>query len=288
MSKPTIRDKKASATRRDPASEAHVDFASTMSYGDYLHLDRLLDCQHRVSDQHDEMLFIIIHQATELWMKLALHELGAATAQLRADNLAAAFKGMARVSRIQAQLIQSWDVLSTLTPADYLSFRDSLGRSSGFQSYQYRLIEFALGKKNAAMLEPHRHRGELVATLEAALNEPSLYDEAIALLARRGFAIAPALLARDFATPHRSDASVRGAWLAIYRDTARYWDLYELAEELVDLEDWFQQWRFRHVTTVDRIIGRKRGTGGTAGVAYLRQALDIRFFPELWEVRTDL
>src|SRR5260370_19171114 len=204
MSKPKIRSKKTTLPRRDPASEAHVDFASTMSYGDYLHLERLLDCQHRVYDQHDEMLFIIIHQATELWMKLALHELGAAMAQLRADNLAAAFKGMARVSRIQAQLIQSWDVLSTLTPADYLSFRDSLGRSSGFQSYQYRLIEFALGNKNAAMLDPHRHRGELLARLEAALKAPSLYDEAIALLAPPGFAIDRALLARDFATAHPS------------------------------------------------------------------------------------
>jgi tryptophan 2,3-dioxygenase len=234
------------------------------------------------------MLFIIIHQATELWMKLVLHELRAATAQLRQDQLAASFKGMARVSRIQAQLIQSWDVLSTLTPADYLSFRDSLGHSSGFQSYQYRLIEFALGNKNAAMLEPHRHRDELHAMLSAALCAPSLYDEVIALLARRGFAIDAALLRRDVSLPHRSDASVRAAWLTIYRDTARYWELYELAEELVDLEDWFQQWRFRHVTTVERIIGRKRGTGGTAGVAYLRQALDIRFFPELWEVRTEL
>jgi tryptophan 2,3-dioxygenase len=273
---------------RDPGTEAHVDFRAAMSYGDYLRLDQLLDCQRPVSDQHDEMLFIIIHQATELWMKLALHEFGAATAHLRADNLAASFKGMARVSRIQAQLIQSWDVLSTLTPADYLSFRDKLGHSSGFQSYQYRMVEFALGNKNAAMLEPHRHRPELHARLTAALNAPSLYDEVIALLARRGFAIDAALLARDVATPHRGDDSVRAAWLAIYRDTARHWDLYELAEELVDLEDWFQQWRFRHVTTVERIIGRKRGTGGTAGVAYLRQALDIRFFPELWEVRTEL
>jgi len=288
MSKPPIRDDKTAPSRRDPASEAHVDFSAAMSYGDYLRLDQLLDCQHPVSDQHDEMLFIIIHQATELWMKLALHELRAAIAQLRADNLAASFKGMARVSRIQAQLIQSWDVLSTLTPADYLSFRDSLGRSSGFQSHQYRLIEFALGNKNAAMLEPHRHRAELHAAMTAALRAPSLYDEVVALLARRGFAIDAALLARDVSTPHRSDASVRAAWLAIYRDTAKYWDLYELAEELVDLEDWFQQWRFRHVTTVERIIGRKRGTGGTAGVAYLRQALDIRFFPELWEVRTEL
>ena len=289
MSKHTKHDEKAASPgRRDPVSKAHVDFSAAMSYGDYLRLDQLLDCQHPVSDQHDEMLFIIIHQATELWMKLALHELRAATAQLRADNLAPAFKGMARVSRIQAQLIQSWDVLSTLTPADYLSFRDRLGRSSGFQSFQYRLIEFALGNKNAAMLEPHRHRAELHALLDAGLHAPSLYDEVIALLARRGFAIDPALLRRDFSTPHRSDASVRAAWLTIYRDTAQYWELYELAEELVDLEDWFQQWRFRHVTTVERIIGRKPGTGGTAGVAYLRGALDIRFFPELWEVRTEL
>ena len=273
---------------RDAASEAHVDFSAAMSYGDYLRLDQLLDCQRPVSDQHDEMLFIIIHQATELWMKLVLHELRAATAQLRGDALAASFKGMARVSRIQAQLIQSWDVLSTLTPADYLSFRDKLGRSSGFQSYQYRLIEFALGNKNAAMLEPHRHRPELHALLAAALSAPSLYDEVVALLARRGFAIDRALLSRDLSTPHRSDDSVRAAWLAVYRDTARHWDLYELAEELVDLEDWFQQWRFRHVTTVERIIGRKRGTGGTSGVGYLREALDIRFFPELWEVRTEL
>jgi tryptophan 2,3-dioxygenase len=288
MSKSTPPGKNATTPGRDPGSEAHVDFSAAMSYGDYLRLDQLLDCQRPVSAQHDEMLFIIIHQATELWMKLVLHELRAATAQLRQDQLAASFKGMARVSRIQAQLIQSWDVLSTLTPADYLSFRDSLGHSSGFQSYQYRLIEFALGNKNAAMLEAHRHRDELHAMLSAALRAPSLYDEVIALLARRGFAIDAALLRRDVSLPHRSDASVRAAWLTIYRDTARYWELYELAEELVDLEDWFQQWRFRHVTTVERIIGRKRGTGGTAGVAYLRQALDIRFFPELWEVRTEL
>jgi len=287
MSKSTP-PKKTAAPGRDPVSKAHVDFSAAMSYGDYLRLDQLLDCQHPRSDQHDEMLFIIIHQATELWMKLALHELRAATAQLREDQLAAAFKGMARVSRIQAQLIQSWDVLSTLTPADYLSFRDRLGHSSGFQSYQYRLIEFALGNKNAAMLEPHRHRPELHAALDAALRAPSLYDEVIALLARRGFAIDSALLHRDFAMPHRSDASVRAAWLAIYRDTTEFWELYELAEELVDLEDWFQQWRFRHVTTVERIIGLKTGTGGTSGVGYLRHLLELRLFPELWDLRTVL
>jgi tryptophan 2,3-dioxygenase len=276
------------AGRRDPRTKAHVDFSAAMSYGDYLRLDQLLDCQRPASDQHDEMLFIIIHQATELWMKLVLHELRAAIRQIRADDLAAAFKGLARVSRIQAQLIQSWDVLSTLTPADYSRFRNALGQSSGFQSYQYRLIEFALGNKNAAMLDPHRHRPALHAALAEALAAPSLYDEAVALLARRGFAIDRAVLKRDLTQPHRSHASVRAAWLAIYRDTTRHWGLYELAEELVDLEDWFQQWRFRHVTTVERIIGLKRGTGGTSGVVYLKRALDIRFFPELWEVRTEL
>ena len=278
----------SSSLGHDLAKEAHVDFSAAMSYGDYLRLDQLLACQQPVSEQHDEMLFIVIHQASELWMKLVLHELRQAIAQIRADDLAAAFKGLARVSRIQAQLIQSWDVLSTLTPADYLSFRDKLGQSSGFQSHQYRLIEFALGNKNAAMIEPHRHRPALYAALTTALETPSLYDEAIALLARRGFAIDAAVLGRDVTVPHRSDDSVRAAWLAIYRDTSRDWELYQFAEELIDLEDWFQQWRFRHVTTVQRIIGFKRGTGGTAGVAYLKQALDILFFPELWEVRTEL
>jgi tryptophan 2,3-dioxygenase len=267
-------------------SGAFTDFRDAMSYGDYLHLDRLLDSQHPLSPQHDEMLFIIAHQSTELWLKLALHELAAARERIRAGELASAFKMTARVSRIQAQLIQVWDVLSTLTPADYLAFRDALGRSSGFQSYQYRLVEFILGNKNGAMLAPHRDRPGHHALLQEALEAPSLYDEVIRLLARRGFAIAPDRLERDWTAPYRADASVRDAWLAVYRDTARHWDLYELAEELVDLEDSFQQWRFRHVRTVERIIGHKRGTGGTAGVGYLRQALDIVFFPELWEVRT--
>jgi tryptophan 2,3-dioxygenase len=269
-------------------SGAHTDFSAAMSYGDYLHLDQILSAQHPLSTQHDEMLFIVIHQATELWMKLALHELRAATRFIRDDTLAPAFKGLARVTRIQAQLIQSWDVLSTLTPADYTSFRSFLGQSSGFQSYQYRLVEFALGNKQAATLAPHRHHAGRHGELEAALRAPSLYDEAIRLLARRGFAIDRAVLERDVTRPYAADESVKEAWLAAYRDTARHWDVYELAEELVDLEDWFQQWRFRHVTTVERIIGRKPGTGGTAGVAYLRKALDIRFFPELWDLRTEL
>ena len=269
-------------------SGAHTDFAGSMSYGDYLKLDQLLALQAPLSPEHDEMLFIVIHQATELWLKLAIHELTAARAQLRAGQLAPAFKGLARVSRIQAQLIQSWDVLSTLTPADYMRFRGYLGQSSGFQSYQYRIVEFILGNKNAAMLAPHGHRSDLHARLQAELEAPSLYDEAIALLARRGFAITPEVLGRDKRERHRSDPSVRAAWLAVYRDTQHHWDLYELAEELVDVEDWFQQWRFRHVTTVERIIGGKRGTGGTEGVPYLRKVLETRFFPELWEIRTEI
>lgn len=266
----------------------HTDFSQGMTYGDYLQLDQILTAQKPLSSSHDEHLFIVIHQTTELWMRLILHELRAAIDVLRADDIRPAFKMLSRISRIQSQLIQSWDVLSTMTPADYLTFRDLLGHASGFQSYQYRTIEFMLGNKNRAMLEPHRDRPHIHAALEAALNGPSLYDEAIALLARRGLPVAGEVLNRDFSVRHVSHPSVRDAWLTVYRDTEANWDLYELAEELVDLEDWFQQWRFRHVTTVERIIGFKRGTGGTAGVSYLKHALDIRFFPELWEVRTAL
>lgn len=267
---------------------AATEFAGAMSYGDYLALDELLACQRPRSAHHDELLFIVIHQASELWMKLMVHELEAACAALAADALKPAFKMLARISRIQAQLNQSWDVLSTLTPADYSTFRDALGQSSGFQSYQYRLIEFRLGNKNPAQLAPHRHRADLLARLENTLRGPSLYDEAIRLLARRGFAIDRAELSRDLSASRPSNASVRDAWLVVYRDTATHWDLYELAEELVDVEDWFRQWRFRHLTTVERIIGGKRGTGGTAGVGYLREAISVRLFPELWDVRTAL
>jgi tryptophan 2,3-dioxygenase len=270
------------------ATTPHTDFVGAMSYGDYLQLDTLLGAQQPRSDSHDEMLFIIIHQTSELWMKLTLHELTAARRLLIADDLQPAFKHLARVSRIQSQLIQSWDVLSTMTPSDYSSFRDALGQSSGFQSAQYRLIEFALGNKQAAMLAPHRHRSDLHSDLERALETPSIYDEAIRLLQRRGFTIDADVLARDVREPYHANASVLAAWTEVYRDPRRYWDLYQLAEELIDLEDWFQQWRFRHVTTVQRIIGRKRGTGGTAGVDYLRQVLDVTFFPELWNVRTEL
>ena len=267
---------------------AHTDFRDGMTYAEILRLDQLLACQKPLSDRHDEMLFIVIHQATELWMKLILHELEAAIRALRGDEFRPVFKMLARISRIQSQLIQSWDVLATLTPADYLTFRDVLGQASGFQSGQYRMIEFLLGNKNAAMLEPHRDRPDLHARLAEMLGRPSLYDETIRALARRGFDIPDELTGRDWRRRHRSHPAVRAAWIEVYRDTETHWDLYELAEELVDLEDWFQQWRFRHVTTVERIIGHKRGTGGTAGVAYLRRALDIRFFPELWELRTEL
>jgi len=276
------------SSEKHPVAEAHTEFAGSMSYGDYLQLDTLLGAQQPRSEWHDEMLFIVIHQATELWMKLTLHELEAARRLIIGDDLSPAFKHLARVSRIQSQLIQSWDVLSTMTPSDYSHFRDALGQSSGFQSVQYRLIEFAFGNKQEAMIAPHRHRSDLREQLERALATPSLYDEAIRLLARRGFAIDRAVLERDVREPYRADPSVLEAWAQVYRNPKEHWDLYQLAEELIDLEDWFQQWRFRHVTTVQRIIGRKRGTGGTAGVSYLRQVLDVTFFPELWDVRTEL
>jgi len=271
------------------AGEAfHTDFRESMSYGSYLQLDAILDAQAPVSDSHDEMLFIIIHQATELWLKLILHELTAATGHIRDDDLAPAFKMLARVSRVQEQLIQSWTVLSTMTPADYLTFRDRLGHASGFQSHQYRALEFMMGNKDAAFLGPFRHRPDQHDALRAILEAPALYDECIRLLARRGFAIDAGQVERDWSAQRTSDPSVEAAWLEIYRNTEEHWDLYELAEELVDLEDAFQTWRFRHLTTVERVIGRKRGTGGTSGVAYLQRALDIRFFPEIWAVRTAL
>ncbi|WP_428311911.1 tryptophan 2,3-dioxygenase [Hydrocarboniphaga sp.] len=271
-----------------PEDGAYTDFAKAMNYGDYLQLDTLLSAQKPLSDKDDELLFIVIHQSTELWMKLVLHELDLAVASVRADRLQPALKNLARVGRIQEQMIQSWNVLSTMTPAEYSGFRDALGRSSGFQSFQNRRIEFLLGNKQDAMIAPHRHDDALSARLDAALAAPSLYDEAIALLARRGFAIDAALLTRDFREPHLSNDSVRAAWLSIYRDPQQYWDLYQLAEKLVDVDDWFQQWRFRHMTTVRRIIGFKRGTGGTAGVGYLKKAVDITLFPELWDLRTEL
>jgi tryptophan 2,3-dioxygenase len=272
-------------THRDGA---HMDFSRAMSYGDYLELERLLDCQHPKSGDHNELLFIIQHQATELWLKLVLHELDAARAQIAADDLQPAFKMLARVSRIFAQLVQAWDVLSTLTPSEYSAFRPSLGAASGFQSHQYRMLEFRLGNRDRTLLPPFAHRPGIHDALAAELARPSLYDEALRLLARRGFAIPPERAERDWqARPERS-AAVEAAWLDVYANTAAHWDLYELAEKLVDLDDAFRQWRFRHVTTVERIIGAKRGTGGTSGVAYLRHVAEVQLFPELWNMRTQL
>ncbi|HRP94742.1 MAG TPA: tryptophan 2,3-dioxygenase [Rhodocyclaceae bacterium] len=267
---------------------AVTEFGERMSYTDYLALDAILDAQHPRSDDPNEMLFIIQHQTSELWMKLMLHELEQALAFVRADALPPAFKALARVSRIMEQLIQAWNVLATMTPSEYSRIRARLGQSSGFQSWQYRLIEFRLGNKNRELLKPHAHRPDLLDRLEAALHAPSLYDEAIRILAARGFAIDAAVLNRDVTQAYRANPSVEQAWLAVYRDPDTHFDLYELAEELVDLEDAFLHWRFRHMQTVSRIIGGKSGTGGTAGVPYLRRMLDTELFPELWQARTDL
>jgi tryptophan 2,3-dioxygenase len=266
----------------------HIDLAGRLTYGEYLKLDLLLAAQQPVSQQHDELAFIIIHHVQELWLKLVVHEIEAATASIRADHLPPAFKSLARVTRVQEQLIAAWDVLSTMTPADYLAFRAALGPASGFQSYQYRLLEFRLGAKDERMMLPHSHRPELHDRLTAALNQPSLYDEALRLLARRGHPMPQEVLDRDFSQPYVSNPRVRDIWLAIYRQAQEHFDLYELAEELVDIEDWFQQWRFRHMKTVERIIGHKPGTGGSSGVGFLKSALERSFFPELWEVRTFL
>lgn len=266
----------------------HTDFKKDMTYGEYLHLDQILSSQERLSGHHDEMLFIIIHQVSELWMKLTLHELTAAIDAIDKGEMQSAFKKLARVTKIQSQIIQAWDVLSTMTPAEYLEFRDSLGKASGFQSYQYRLIEFALGYKSSHILKIYEKDAEVHAMLKDALNQPSIYDVAIRALAKAGFAINPELLDRDFSVTYAGDPTVELAWEAVYRDVDKYWDLYQLAEKLVDVEDWLQQWRFRHMKTVERIIGFKTGTGGSSGVNYLRHVLDHRFFPELWDLRTKL
>jgi len=267
---------------------ARLDFAGAMTYGDYLHLDEMLGAQRPLSGDHNEMLFIVQHQATELWMKLMIHELTAARDHIRRDDLQPAFKMLARVARIMAQLNQSWDVLSTLTPAEYSSFRGALGNASGFQSFQYRMVEFLLGNKQALHLEPHRHRPDLLAPLEELHRAASIYDEAIRVLARRGFAIDRECVERDCTALHSFNQSVCDAWVQVYKGTGKHWDLYELAEKLVDLEDAFRQWRFRHATTVERVIGLKRGTGGTSGVGYLRRMVGIELFPELWRARTGL
>ena len=268
--------------------KAQLDYAGSMSYGDYLHIDQILSAQHPLSPAHDEMLFIIQHQTSELWMKLLLTELASAIADLRADRLPPAFKKLARASRIMEQLVHAWDVLATMTPPEYSAIRPYLARSSGFQSWQYRCIEFMLGNKNADMLKPHAHSALRLAEVEAAWRAPSLYDEVLRLLARRGLAVPASHLQRDWTLPYAASDEVEAAWLQVYRTPEAHWDLYQLGEELTDLEDAFRLWRFRHVTTVERVIGFKRGTGGTGGVSYLRKMLDVVLFPEIWTLRTAL
>jgi tryptophan 2,3-dioxygenase len=259
-----------------------------MSYGDYLKLDAILNAQQPLSPDHNEMLFIVQHQTSELWMKLMLHELSAAIACIAGDELPPAFKMLARVSRIMEQLVHAWDVLATMTPPEYSAIRPYLATSSGFQSWQYRCIEFRLGNKNAAMLKPHEHNAGRLEMVRAAYEAPSLYDEALRLLARRGLPVPASHLERDWTQPYPASKEVEHAWLKVYRDPRNHWDLYELGEELTDLEDAFRLWRFRHVTTVERVIGFKRGTGGTGGVSYLRKMLDVVLFPEIWTLRTSL
>ncbi|MEO5795465.1 MAG: tryptophan 2,3-dioxygenase [Rhodoferax sp.] len=267
---------------------AQLDFSQSMSYGDYLQLDSILGAQKPLSPAHDELLFIVQHQTSELWMKLMLHELHAAIRCVAADDLHSAFKMLARVSKIMAQLVHAWDVLATMTPPEYSAMRPYLASSSGFQSAQYRCIEFALGNKNAAMLQPHAHRPDLLALVQAAYEAPSLYDEALRLMACRGLAVPARYLQRDWTQPYIASPEVEAAWLVAYRDPRQHWDLYQLGEKLTDLEDTFRLWRFRHVTTVERVIGFKRGTGGTGGVSYLRKMLDVVLFPEIWTLRTNL
>lgn len=264
---------------------ARLSFDGRMAYGDYLALDPILTAQHPLSDAHDEMLFIIQHQTSELWMKLALHELSAARQAIAAGRLQPAFKMLTRVARIMEQLNAAWDVLRTMTPSEYQQFRPFLGESSGFQSHQYRMIEFVAGNRNPALIRPHEHRPDLAEALRAELARPSLYAVVLGRLAAAGFDVAPPA---DPSAPTRPDPAARAAWAAVYADPERHWSLYELAEKLVDFEDYFRRWRFNHLTTVERIIGFKRGTGGTAGVDYLRRMLDVVLFPDLWDLRTAL
>lgn len=265
-----------------------MSFDDVMSYGDYLRLDEILGTQAPRSGAHDEMLFIIQHQVSELWMRLALHELDAARALIAADVVRPAFKMLSRIARIFEQLNNAWDVLRTMTPSDYTRFRENLGQSSGFQSWQYRLIEFAAGNRNAAMLKPHVHRPDLMARLKSELARPSLYDEVLRHVARGGIPIPAEVLERDVTRPMPFSKAVEACWQRIYEAPEAHWTSYELAEKLVDFEDYFRRWRFNHVTTVERVIGFKRGTGGTSGVAYLQRMLTVQLFPELWSVRTRL
>jgi tryptophan 2,3-dioxygenase len=266
----------------------HWNLGDSQSYGEYLRLDLLLGAQRPLTAEHSEMLFIIVHQVSELWLRLMRHELLSVMECVRRDDLAPSFKMLGRIGSVQAQLLAVWEVLATMTPSDYSAFRNALGRSSGFQSQQYRLIEFLLGNKNAALIEVHRQEPQIYAELARVLAAPSLYDEVLRLLSRRGYGVPQGALLRDFSLPYEASKPVTGVWLGVYHNAAKDWDLYELAERLVDLDHRFQLWRFQHMKTVERIIGYKPGTGGTAGVAYLAKALRLRLFPELWEARTSM
>jgi tryptophan 2,3-dioxygenase len=259
-----------------------------VTYGGYLRLKELLAQQQPRSAEHDELLFVILHQTMELWMKQIIHEIGAAQAEVRAGGLVPAYKHLARVSRIQAVMTQTWDILATMTPADYLNFRAILGSSSGFQSYQFRALEFRLGLKDASFLKFQADNSDERKMLEDALAAPSLYDDVIAQLAKAGFDIPSGVYQRAAGAPYEASEAVENAWLAVYRDTTKYWSFYQLAEKLLDLDDALLTWRHKHVLTVERIIGRKRGTGGTEGVGYLQQTLTRRAFPEVWSLRTKL
>ncbi len=272
----------------DPETHgAKMSFAEDMSYVDYLSMDKILSAQRPLSDAHDELLFIIQHQTSELWMRLVLHELDGARHLITEGQFDQVFKMLTRVARIFEQLNGAWDVLRTMTPSDYTTFRDALGQSSGFQSHQYRAIEYALGNRNLKMMEVHRHRPDLHALLEAELDRPSLYHLALRAL-EAGLDLTLPKDAFRMREPHQAHPAVAEAWTVVYKDPATHWQLYELAEKLVDLEDYFRRWRFNHVTTVERVIGFKRGTGGTSGVKYLRRMLEVELFPELWHLRGGL
>lgn len=273
---------------REMEAGIYTDLTDRLTYGKYLRLDQVLEAQAPLSEEHDEMLFIIIHQASELWLKLAGHELEAAVRNVRDKDYRHAFKVIARVKAIFNQLVQSWSILSTMTPVDYLTFRDLLGPASGFQSYGYRKLEFLMGNKNKALVQVHRHDSKIYEALSGYLHAPSLYDEVLRKLSESGFAIDAKVLERDFSEPYEANDSVQKAWLEIYRHSEKYFELYELGEKLVDIEDAFQMWRFKHMYTVQRIIGYRRGTGGSTGVPFLKRALDTSFFPELFAIRTEL
>lgn len=277
-------DKKKTIGLDDETIHWDVD----MSYSQYLNLDKVLSAQNPLSQEHDEVLFIIIHQVMELWMKQALHEVTAARAHIDQNDLAPSLKMFSRIDRILNQMTGVWDVLTTLTPVDYLKFRDILGRSSGFQSVQFRVLEFTLGNKVEGLIKVHENNPKAYAAVKAALDAPTLYDSVIKLLSVRGFDISPDVLKRDFKQPYRSDESVKKAWFTIYGNPKKYWDLYALAEKLMDFEHNFQIWRYHHLRTVERIIGNKKGTGGSSGIKYLAKGLDAKLFPELLDVRTEL